>query len=60
MSEFPNHLCPLCGKPLRILTANLINATSIKVEIECSNTNNECPYSKEYKLSISDIHKNGY
>jgi len=58
MTEFPNHLCPLCGSVLEIAETKLTYRISLRVKIECSKSG--CLYSKTYDLTVKDIHKNGY
>lgn len=57
MEEYPGHLCPLCGKRLKILESTIVNINFLHVKVECEST--ECPFYNVYKIGVEKIRKYG-
>jgi len=57
MGEYPGHLCPLCGKVLKIVDSTIVNINFLRVGVECENI--ECPFCKIYKIGVENIRKYG-
>lgn len=60
MEEYPGHLCPLCGKMLKISDISegiIMNINLLQVKIECESA--DCPFYKVYKIGIENIRKYG-